>query len=453
MTRILWTLMGLALVTAAGCGEDTEDTEDTDSGAVVDNEYAGIQGVNCNADRVCTLGGTILDDLTLKADYTWVLRGGVFIGDDEAETVLTIEPGTTIYGETVGSVTGMLVITRHSDIIARGTADAPIVFTSAKAEGSRARGDWGGLIINGLATTNNCAEDTPNDWCESYGEGGTGWYGGDDDSDSSGVIEYVRVEFAGRIISPDNELNGIAFQAVGSGTTVDYIQVHQNKDDGVEFFGGNAHVKHVLVTAAGDDSMDWTDGWRGKAQFVVLQQYGDTSDNGFEADNNAEANDLEPRSMPTISNVTIIGSPTSEKSDIGMLLREGTAGHISNAIVQGFEDACLALDHDATVGQVDAGNLTLTHTLIHDCGQYYKDKDYEEQTRAWFESGAGNQIVDPELADPYNESTPGFAPSASGPAASGASVPSDSFFDSVTYMGAVDPADDWTVGWTTTAPN
>jgi hypothetical protein len=174
----------------------------------------------------------------------------------------------------------MLVVRRSSQIIARGTAALPIIFSSSKLDGERARGDWGGLIINGRSTINSCAGGTG--VCEAFGEGGTGFYGGDDEADNSGVLEYVRVEFAGTLISPDNELNGIAFQGVGSGTTVDHIQVHMNADDGVEFFGGTVNVKHVLVTGVGDDSMDWTDGWRGRAQHIVLQQYDDGGDQGID---------------------------------------------------------------------------------------------------------------------------------------------------------------------------
>ena len=160
--------------------------------------------MQCDGD-LCVLSGTITDNLTLTADKQYLLRGGVFIGDDESETILTIEPGVTVYGES--STDGMLVVRRHSKLNAIGTPEAPIVMTSSKAVGSRARGDWGGLIINGLAPINSCGDDAEVA-CEAYGEGGTGWYGGDNATDSSGHISYLRVEFAGTLVSPDNELNG-----------------------------------------------------------------------------------------------------------------------------------------------------------------------------------------------------------------------------------------------------
>ncbi|MFZ9886843.1 MAG: hypothetical protein ACO3JL_05000 [Myxococcota bacterium] len=407
----------------------------------------------CDGD-VCVLTGTITDDLTLTADKAWLLRGGVFIGDDVNETVLTIEPGTTLFGET--STNGMLVIRRGSKIIAEGTAEAPIVMTSSKEDGSRARGDWGGLIVNGRAPVNGCDE-AP---CEAFGEGGTGFYGEADADDSSGVLKYVRVEFAGTLISPDNELNGVAFQGVGRGTEVDYLQVHMGADDGVEFFGGTVNVKHVLVTGVADDSIDWTDGWQGKAQFLVVQQYEDAGDNGIEADNNAENNAAAPRSSPMISNVTLIGSPESDLSDLGILLREGTGANLANFIVTGFNDACLDIDHDETFANALTeagaltGNLTLEHSIL-DCNKLYVEDEGEAIDLKTFveDLNTGNQVVDAGLEQPFSEAGPDFRPATTSPSTSGAVVFDDSFFTNVSFKGGVDPLNDWTRGWTTSARN
>ncbi len=436
------------LLMAVSCGGDDEGDNNNNDGGIA----------QCDGD-VCTLSGTITEDLTLTSDIQWVLRGMVAVGDDVNQTILTIEPGTTIYGES--STNGFLVITRHSKIMAEGTADAPIVFTSSKEVGSRSRGDWGGLIINGLAPVNGCEEEGV--VCESFGEGGTGWYGGDDAADNSGVLRYVRVEFAGTIISPDNELNGIAFQGVGSGTTVEYIQVHMNKDDGVEFFGGTVNVKYALVTGPADDCFDWTDGWQGMAQFVVLQQYDDAGDQGIEADNNAEDNAATPRSKPTLSNFTIIGSPDSEASDLGMLLREGTGANISNFIVTGFNDACLDLDHTETFenamsGDTLSGELTITNSIL-DCVTNFKmDNEKDEDDNAitdpfsvedFYNDQDGNQLTDPQLADAMNQAAPDFSPASGSPALSGGQAPSDAFFTEASFIGAIGSDNDWTQGWTT----
>lgn len=430
-------LAAVPAVSLGACGDETTDEPTATNG-----------GLEC-ANNLCVISGTITENLTLTKDKDWLLRGGVFIGDDVNETVLTVEAGTTVYGET--STQGMLVIRRGSKIIAEGTAAEPIVFTSSKIEGERSRGDWGGLIINGRAPVNGC-DAAP---CESYGEGGTGYYGGDDANDNSGTLRYVRVQFAGRLISPDNELNGIAFQGVGAGTTVDYVQVHMNKDDGVEFFGGTVNVKHVLLTGIADDCLDWTDGWQGKAQFVVAQQYDDASDNGIEADNNAENNDAAPRSMPTLSNITLIGSPSSDKSDAGMLLREGTAAKIHNAIVIGFNEACIDIDHTATFEQAQAGNLTIKSSIVSCAAQNAAAADFLEEdgdpvtVQSIFEAAdAGNAVADPQLTDSFSVAGADYRPGSGSLAAAGGSVPEDSFFDDVAFIGGVDPSNDWTSGWT-----
>jgi len=399
--------------------------------------------VDCDG-GVCVLSGTLTDDLTLTADTEWLLRGGVFIGDDANETVLTIEPGTVVYGES--STDGMLVIRRHSKIMAQGTASDPIVFTSSKLPGDRARGDWGGLIINGNAPSNACPDpiDQP---C--FGEGGTGFYGGTDADDDSGVLTYVRVEFAGTLISPENELNGIAFQGVGAGTEIDYVQVHMNADDGVEFFGGTANARHVLVTGVGDDMLDWTDGWTGNLQFAVLQQYDDAGDQGIEADNNGEENAATPRSNPVLSNLTIIGSPASASSDIGVLLREGAAGELHNVVVTGFNEACLDVDTDESWSQADAGALVMAHSLT-DCDvNYLEDADDAGSVEDWFLAGPNNGAGDPQIAAPFDLAAPDFTASN----VAGGVAPSDGWFDEVDFIGGVDPNDDWTVGWTTSERN
>ena len=417
------------------CGDKTEDTGST-------LNSLNQSSVACE-NNICILSGTITEDLTLVAKNKYLLRGGVFIGDDVNETILTIEPGTTIYGES--STDGMLVIRRSSQIIAEGTADSPIVFTSSKEAGSRGRGDWGGIIINGNAPINACADDSEES-CEAFGEGGTGFYGGNDETDSSGILKYVRVEFAGTLVSPENELNGIAFQGVGSETEIDFIQVHMNADDGVEFFGGNAFAKHLLITGAGDDSLDWTDGWQGGAQFVILHQHDDNGDNGIEADNNAENNEATPRSNPTLSNFTLIGSPDSERSDIGILLREGTAASLSNFLVVGFNDGCLSVDNDATWSQLDAGNITLTNSAIN-CDINFIDSDSGD-LETWFTEQTGNSVGEAALMDAYNLITPNYFPSSTGSATASDAATLNDNFESTDFIGAIG-SEDWTVGWTT----
>ena len=419
-------VLGLMGLIAGACVTD-EDIRDERSGSLSSCE-----------DNVCILAGAFTDDLHLTADNIYLLRGGVYIGDDVGETTLTIDAGTKIYGES--SSDGMLVVTRNSKIIAEGTADAPIVFTSSKEEGSRTRGDWGGIIINGNAPINSCGD---GGFCEAFGEGATGYYGGDNPEDNSGTLRYVRVEFAGTLVSPDNELNGIALQGVGSGTTLDYIQVHMNADDGVEFFGGNADIKHLVVSGVGDDSLDWTDGWSGRAQHVVLQQHPDAGDNGIEADNNGENNVSVPLSNPTLSNMTIIGS-NGPSSDLGILLREGTGAYIINTVVYGWNEASLDIDGPTTWDNANSGLLVMESVCLDSKTNFKEDPDETRLVSNWFHDGHNNIEGGFAIIDPQNITEPNFLPEA---IIQGAVKIDDLFFDDVGYVGAMGDTD-WSLGWT-----
>jgi hypothetical protein len=427
-TLPLFSILILSLILMAGCSKD---------------ESSGPTGPGPS--QVEVVSGTITENVTWKAGDEILLRGGVFVGDDVNETVLTIEPGAIIYGES--STKGMLVVTRNSKIMAEGTADAPIVMTSDKEPGQRSRGDWGGLIINGNAPLNTGDE--------AYGEGGTGYYGGTNPHDNSGVLRYVRVEFAGREISPDNELNGIAFQGVGDGTTVDHVQVHMNKDDGIEFFGGTCNIKHAVLTGIADDCFDWTDGWTGKAQFIVAQQYGDDADQGFECDNNGEDNTAQPYSNPTIYNFTLIGAPNGPESDIGVLLREGTKGQLYNGIIMGFGEYGLDIDHQQTFDNISNGELVVNNCLFYSNAEQFSTDDdgFDELNFATVTMGNNATTSQNPVSDPYNLSNPNFRTQASALSHSYKPQPGDGFFDIVDFIGGVGPDNDWTQGWTTSAQN
>ena len=408
------------------------------------------------------LEGEIRQDMTLTNDNTYLLRGAVFVGNDTAETVLTIEPGTIIMGST--ERLSFLSIRRGSKIMAEGTAEMPIVFTSDKRLADRRRSDWGGLILSGRAPINKAGGEADH-------EGGAGRYGGGENPDShdnSGVLKYVRVEYGGRQITPDNELNGIAFGGVGDGTTVDYVHVHMGSDDGVEFFGGTVNVKHIFITGAADDCFDWTDGWTGKAQFVVAQQYGDEANNGFECDNSAIDNDASPRSAPMIYNWTFIGDKgdSTHHSDIGMLVRQGTAGKWMNGIMVNFGDCGIDIDQERTfVNGWDAGNNRLNGNLMVDNCIFFDNRDVAQLgetggndeaqypfTSARFinELNSHNNFSNPMLGNPYTRNRPDFRPGANSPAMQNvANPPDDGFFDRVDFRGGVDPDNDWLVGWTT----
>ncbi|MDE0085355.1 MAG: hypothetical protein OXU23_06560 [Candidatus Poribacteria bacterium] len=422
--------VGLTLA-FVGCGED-DDTEPD----LIAEETIFVDGR-----EVVILQGKLTEDRTLSSDSDYLLRGAVFVEDG---TTLTIEPGVTIYGEQAQN--GTLIVAQGGKIMAEGTVDAPIVMTSDAEIGQRARGQWGGLIINGRAPTNQGV---------TAGEGDTGDFGGNNPADNSGVLRYVRVEYAGIEFSPDNELNGIALQGVGSGTVIEYVQVHMNQDDGIEMFGGTVNLKYVLVTGARDDSFDWTDGWTGKGQFWIAQQYGDDADNGFENDNSNKNNEAIPRSAPTIFNVTLVGDPTEgEKSDNGMLIREGAAGIYANFIVTGFKKVGLDINTPSSHKQANDGKLVVKNSIFFSNGKgnFGDEKDDDGFDEAAWAKGLGNVETDPNLSDPFNKDNPNFTPG-TGTASVTPAKPTDAFFDQVTFIGGVDPANDWTKGWTTSARN
>ncbi len=401
--------------------------------------------------------GTILQNTTWTSNNVYLLRGGVFVGNDQTQTILTIQPGTVIKGESASG--GFLCIRRHSKIIADGTASQPITFTSDRPVGQQARGDWGGIIINGLAHVNLTGG-------VGQGEGGTGFYGGGltpNDNDDSGILRYVRVAYAGYPITPEDELNGIAFQGVGAGTIVDYVHVHMGGDDGIEMFGGSVNLKHCLSTGNLDDQFDWTFGWNGKAQFLICQEYGDVGDHGFECDNNEFNYSATPRSNPTIYNVTAIGATNPVSNPIGLLLRRGTGATIKNSIVMNFEDCGIDIDDAATFAnawdsttQSLNGNLIVDNSIFYGNGEIAQTGETGSQNEANFPFTSpqfiqvlnpNNRFTNPNLIAPTDTLNPDFRPAAGSIAFTGyAQPPADPFFSAAAFVGAVGD-EDWTSGW------
>jgi hypothetical protein len=400
------------------------------------------------APRTCQLEGVYTQDLTLTNDAVYVLAGGVFIGEKadvgdpvpENGPVLTIEPGTRIIGS--GGTGNALYIQRGAKIIAEGLPHAPIVMTGATyaSEGATA-GQWGGLVINGAAPLNTCDAGV----CEAVGEGDSGAYGGDDPLDNSGVLRYVRVQFAGEKINDEDELNGIAFQGVGAGTVVDYVQVHRNADDGIEFFGGTVNAKHLVLTDIEDDSVDWTQGWQGKLQYVLVRQSQDQTidtDRGMELDNLEQNNDALPRSGGIMANFTLLG----KAGELGINPRRGTAGRFSNFLVVDF-DKCLDIDSAATFAVADAGELTFENTVL-DCNTNIVENDEDTpdpwSVTDWFNAQSGNAQADVTMDGL-------FLPAGSMYLGGYALDPEvyDDFFDDVDYIGAFRSRETaWIQGWT-----
>ena len=405
-------------------------------------------------------GVTFTADVTLTNDVHWVLNGRTGVGNDNADSAtLWIEAGTTIIG-TIGD--DFLVARRGSKIHAMGTAEAPITMTSIQDMTGQPTGigQWGGLVLLGNAPHNRCDGDgdlTTTDEelasCGENAEGDAGPYGGNNPEDNSGILNYLVLKHAGMELGTGNELNGISFAGVGSGTEVDYIQVHQNLDDGIEFFGGTVNVKHVVLTGNGDDSLDWAFGWTGRAQHVYIQHSDDFAHRGFESDNHEDFRFLTPVSNPMLSNITIVGSTFDGEDDSeGVLLRHGTHGRIHNLFVTGPEGMgeCFEVDSlDDTQAAAQEGNLVVTHSVIAcNNGENFKGDIGAQSVEEWFLAQDGNMAYDGSAAIELGFG--GYAPMAGSPLLQNGIDPStvDPWFDSTDYIGAFDGVNDWTAGWT-----
>ncbi len=380
-------------------------------------------------ENIARLSGTIDKNITLgelNDNYHWVLSGSVNVQDG---VTLTINQGTTIYFDATSAQTSYLAIQQGAKIMAEGSVNNRILLTSTNELGSCTRpegGDWGGLVVNGKATINV--------GMTAEGEGGSGTYGGNNDSDNSGVITYVVLKYAGRVIGVDNELNGFSFNGVGSETTIHHIQSYMGEDDGIEFFGGTVSVKYAISTGSKDDSFDWTHGWRGNGQFWVVEQLDGRGDRGIEADNLEDNFEAEPYSNPTLSNITLVGSNGNEGATMGMRLRHGTKGQIHNAIVTGFMTYGIRADDDMiTESNVNSGDLNVSYSNIF---------GLNESATAWGKAGdiwenTNNNInVDMTLLRVIGTLNGGTDASELG-----------TWFTPTNYIGAVDQNENWMQGW------
>lgn len=405
-------------------------------------------------DTVVHVRDAVRESQTWHADKTYLLETPVFV---EAGVSLTIEAGTTIQGKQGAA----LIVTKDAKLYARGKRTRPIVFTSSLPEGERARGDWGGLVLLGNAPINQGSAriEGVDD------KDPRGLFGGDIDGDSCGLLEYVRVEFAGYEVFADNELNGLTLGGCGHKTIVRNVQVHRSLDDGIEVFGGDVDLKNIVITGARDDGFDWDMGWHGRVQFLVVQQHADVGDNAFEADNWKQDHDAEPRSAPTFYNATLVGGLNAQKSQRAMTLRRGTAGVFRNFIVTGFNHEAIDVRDKRTAELATSGALTVEHALFFEIGSdgasYFSpeaaDKDDDgqfDESRFFHDAVRHNRFgMAPLLSNAvFHESKPDFTPLPLSPATEDAAqLPEDEFWDQgARYLGAVRPGTNhsWIAGWT-----
>lgn len=313
--------------------------------------------VNPPSDTNTTLVGTLTENKTLTADKVWSLKGYVYIPQG---ITLTVEPGTKVISDV--SEKGALCVERGGKIIADGTADKPIIFTSGQS--TPKPGDWGGLIILGNAPTNK-----PNPTIE----GGVGRaFGGVDENDNSGILRYVRVEYAGIAAFPGSEINAFTFGGVGKGTVVDYCESYYANDDAFEFFGGNVNCSHLVAVGTADDDYDFDFGYTGTIKFAISKrdpQFVDMGDagNGIECDNDGTGSVAIPLTKPNLQNFTLIGpieSNSLSNHNLAMRWRRGTAFNVQYSIFYGYMKGGFSIESDISAGYFNTGLSTMFNNYI-----------------------------------------------------------------------------------------
>jgi hypothetical protein len=368
------------------------------------------QNTNYGAPTV-TVEGELTSSTTWTSNNVYLIKGFYYVRDG---ATLTIQPGTVIRGDQ--NTKGTLLIERGAKLIANGTETQPIVFTSNIAAGSRAYGDWGGVVLCGKAAIN-----VPGGTAIIEG-GPTSVYGGGanpDDADNSGSLKFVRIEFPGIPFVPDKEINGLTMGAVGSGTTLDYIQISYCGDDSFEWFGGKVNAKHLIAFRGWDDDFDTDFGYRGMIQYAVSLRDKDIADpgsgsNSFESDNDGSGSTNTPVTQPIFSNVSSFGPKytvgTSVNSNFkrAMHLRRNTRTTVYNSVFAGWPIG-LFIDGTAAQGNATAGDMKMQRTVLAGMGSFFVSS-FERNffTTASFgnDTMATNDLL--MYVDPFNLGQPNF---------------------------------------------
>jgi hypothetical protein len=455
-----------------------------------EKEIIIVNGGGGTSGTTITLEGRINADTVLHKQNTYILKGLVYMVGNHT---LTVEPGTTIKGSFSGADVAALIITRGSKIMAQGTPNEPIIFTSASPNPQS--GDWGGIVLCGKAGY-NLSYNGVNGLYQVEGgidnANGDGLAGSGDavaptpvDNDNSGVLSYVRIEYAGYAYQPDKEINSLTMAAVGSGTTIDHIEVVYAKDDAYEWFGGSVNCKYLIAYKTQDDDFDTDNGFKGKVQFGLIIRDSLIADisksEAFESDNNASGTTSTPKTMAVFSNITAIG-PRATLTNIGNSLflagaqiRRNSGISIYNSIIMGWP---LGIYIDATTGtstalNIEDSTLRLRNVTLAGNSQNLKFAgtagatiNSDASLTSWFTNSFYNNDLltntsDAKLIQPYNYDGPDPTPFAgangnqkilSGGDFNDAKFTGDTFFDkTVTFRGAIAPAGvlaTWWKGWT-----
>jgi hypothetical protein len=422
------------------------------------------------------VSGSIGTNTTWTADNEYVLSGYVFVTDG---ATLTIQPGTKIYGEvSTGAGAAALVITTGSKIMAEGTADKPIIFTSILDEldgalGSDRKGLWGGLILLGNASINSRSDkEAPGTPAQDQIEGMSVsseqipliTFGGTNDADNSGVLKYVSIRHGGAVIGTGNEINGLTCGGVGSGTTISYVEVFANQDDGFEFFGGTANADHLVAAFCGDDSFDFDQGYRGSLQhlFTIQIQDQEPGDKALEWDGATAPLTATPISNVTVSNLTAIGlgtSGTGDGSNAPINPRDNATVNLHNSVFVNYERGIEIESDIGEVSPVISSNIWFSHNAeantVANWGTSQGSSSDLDATGYFSDASLNNSITDPMVKGiSYTARSAGLDPRPSGSTSPIWTLPRVSVagagLTDVDYVGAFGN-DLWMAGWTNLA--
>ncbi len=416
---------------------------------------------------------TVTVDATITANTTWsaskyyLLKGNVYV---QSGAELTIEPGTIIFGDKVTK--GALIISRGAKIHAKGTAAAPIVFTSSAPKGFRNYGDWGGVVILGKAVNNQSLDQSIEGISAPTGDNGK--YGGQADDDNSGEFYYARIEFAGIALSTDNELNGLTLGSVGSATQIHHIQVSYSGDDSYEWFGGTVNTSYLVAYRGWDDEFDTDFGYRGNNQYLASFRDPNIADKsgscGFESDNDGSGSDKTPITAAKFSNVTIFGpyvfaplssgalsaNAASANYTNGAHIRRNSALQVYNTVLVGWGRTNGVFFDKTNVNAVFKGNYVgrTVGTLKSASAATVPYNDANFATENVIETSQATVDLSAKFAGmtgAMNIASPNGLLAANSPLLTGAAtVPAG--LTQTTYVGAFDSANNWMTGWTNFDP-
>ena len=418
-----------------------------------------ITTANSQTLRNCQLSGTVLGSLRIRnlPGTIYSLSGKVQVGQDRGPDtnapvgtagILTIDAGTVLFG---ASGADFLVVNRGSQLFTDGNARAPVIMTSRNnvigQSTASSIGEWGGLVVLGRAPIADCADQGATGGtiqCQAPVEGTSGSvYGGASPTDNSGSLRYLEVRFSGFQVDTNNELNGITMAGIGTGTTFEYVSVHNSSDDGIEWFGGTVNAKYLVLTGNDDDNLDQDSGYVGNNQYVIVTQRADGGDHIVEFDSTDKPRDAVPRSDVRLSNFTFL----SNRASASILIRGGGDLRAANGVVVNPLDACLDIDDAETVQTAgpDENGPPRFDSVVFNCKTPYTEDTNvtAAQVQSIFTAGTNNNPTftntltslfvngpNETAVTPFNTMT--LAP----------------YFVTTGYIGAVrDSNDDWWRGW------